>query len=84
MSIIIPELVEIDYTNHEGKRSIRLIWPKRLTFKSTLWHPEPQWILEAADVHRGVNRDFAWKDIHSSKPYREGSPEGLAGAPDQG
>ena len=67
--MIIPaEIVTIDYTNHQGKRSTRFIWPKKLVFKSTLWHPEPQWIIEARDVKRGVDRDFAWKDIHSMHP----------------
>ncbi len=68
--MIIPdELVEIDYTNYEGKRAIRIVWPKRLVFKSTLWHPKPQWIIEGRDAQRGVDRDFAWKDVHSMKPY---------------
>lgn len=69
-SMIIPdELVEIDYTNYEGKRAIRIVWPRRLVFKSTLWHPKPQWIIEGRDAQRGVDRDFAWKDVHSMKPF---------------
>lgn len=73
--MLIPELVEIDYTNYEGTRKTYVIWPKKLVFKSTLWHPEPQWLIEARDVKRGVDRDFAWKDIHSSKPWKGDIPD---------
>jgi hypothetical protein len=31
-------------------------------------HPEPQWILDAWDVEKGVIRSFAMRDIHSWEP----------------
>ncbi|QIG71671.1 hypothetical protein EVB32_191 [Rhizobium phage RHph_TM39] len=66
------KIVVIDYTNWEGKRSVREIIPTgELKFKSTLYHPEMQWILEAIDVRKGEIRHFALTDIHSINAYKE-------------
>lgn len=57
--------VLIDYTNHRGERAVRTILPMApLTWSSTEWHPEEQWLLEALDVEKDVVRFFAVKDIH--------------------
>lgn len=61
-------LVRIDYTNWRGERSTRLISPLLITFTSNEWHAEPQWLLSALDVDKGVVRTFALKDIHSWTP----------------
>lgn len=63
-----PYSVEIDYTNWEGKRSTRKIWPGRIYFGNNQWHTEPQWLLEAYDYAKCADRHFALKDIHSWKP----------------
>lgn len=54
----------LDYTNYEGKRAIREVLPDTVTWKSTLWHPEPQWLLHAFDYDKKQHRDFALKDVH--------------------
>ena len=59
------EEVVIDYTNWRGIRSERKIVPKRITFGSTEHHPDPQWLLMAEDVEKGVDRSFAMSCIHS-------------------
>lgn len=55
----------IDYTNYEGKRTTRRIFPRRIYFGSSQWHPEPQWLLQARDLDKNKNRTFAMRDIHS-------------------
>jgi predicted DNA-binding transcriptional regulator YafY len=54
----------IDYTNWKGRRSIRTIEPLNIWWGSTLYHPEPQWLLNANDMDSGEIRTFAIKDIH--------------------
>jgi hypothetical protein len=65
------EIVEIDYTNYRGERSLRRIQPKKLRFESTEWHPEPQWLMEALDLGKNETRYFALKDIHSWRPAND-------------
>ena len=55
--------VKILYTNWKGVTSYRNIVPKSFEFKSTEWHPEEQWILNAFDVDKQADRAFALKDI---------------------
>lgn len=60
-------IVKIDYTNYQGKREWRLVRPTgHMMFKSSAWHPKPQWVIQAIDVRRNVVRDFAMKDIHAT------------------
>lgn len=58
-------IVTIDYTNWRKERRRRKIQPLRLAFKNTEWHPDTQWLLEAADCEDGKIKEFAMKDIHS-------------------
>lgn len=61
-------VVEIDYTNHRGERSVRRIEPDDdfpMRFGRTAYHPEPQWLLDAMDLDKNEERTFAMKDIHS-------------------
>lgn len=51
--------VAVVYTNWRGETAEREIRPKRMWFGSTEWHPEPQWLITAVDVQKGVERDFA-------------------------
>ena len=55
--------VKILYKNWKGKTSYRNIIPMKIEFKSTEWHKEEQWILEALDVDKNETRGFAIKDI---------------------
>ncbi len=55
--------VKILYTNWKGITSYRNIIPKSIEFKSTEWHKEEQWILNAFDVDKSADRGFAIKDI---------------------
>ncbi len=41
-------------------RTVRVI---RLSYGSTEWHREPQWLLEALDVEKGAVRMFAVRDM---------------------
>ena len=60
--------VRIDYTNYQGKRSIRRIIPRSIVFESNEYHPEKQWLLYAFDLEKQEFRNFAMKDIHSWNP----------------
>ncbi len=57
------EAVRILYTNWKGERGWRLILPRELPFKSTEFHPEEQYILEAWDFIKQADRSFAMRDI---------------------
>lgn len=63
--------VWIDYTNHRGERSVRMILPYRndqFEFKATEWHPTPQWLLSAYDYGKKETRSFAVASIHGWYP----------------
>ena len=55
--------VKILYTNWKGVTAYRNIIPKSIEFKSTEWHKEKQWILNAFDIDKQADRGFALKDI---------------------
>lgn len=57
--------VSICYTNYRGETTIRQIVPKRIWFGKTDWHPEEQWLLDAFDVGKDADRQFALKDIRA-------------------
>lgn len=58
------EEIVVRYTNWRGETADRRIRPCGLTFGTTKWHPEPQWLLEAWDQDKGgVTRQFALKDM---------------------
>lgn len=71
------KLVVIDYTNWRGERRERLIRPVDINFRSTYWHPDPQWLLHAIDVEKAragdvdADRDFALTGIHSWREVAE-------------
>jgi hypothetical protein len=61
--------VAIDYTNYRGERAVRIVVPQRIWWGVNDYHDkEPQWFLTARELRRGVERDFAMKDIHSWSP----------------
>ncbi len=53
----------IVYRNHRGEVSERKILPRSFRFGVSIWHPEPQWLLEAYDITKAADRTFALKDI---------------------
>ena len=55
--------VKILYTNWKGETKYRNIIPKSIEFKSTEWHKQEQWIMNALDVDKNADRAFAIKDI---------------------
>ena len=57
------EIVKILYTNWKNETRYRIIKPISIEFKSTEWHKEEQWILNAVDVEKNAIRNFAIKDI---------------------
>ena len=57
------EVVKILYTNWKNETRYRIIKPISIEFKSTEWHKEEQWILNAVDVEKNAIRNFAIKDI---------------------
>lgn len=59
--------VQILYTNWKGETRMRRIIPLSIEYKSTTWHKEEQWILNALDVEKNEERGFAVKDIKSWK-----------------
>jgi hypothetical protein len=56
--------IKIDYTNWRGERRWREVRPVSLSFASTSWHPEPQYLLTCVDIEDGKEKQFAAKDIH--------------------
>jgi hypothetical protein len=58
-----PMPVALTYTNWRGETAVRTILPMSVWYGATKWHPEPQWLLKAVDVHRGAERDFALADF---------------------
>ena len=58
-----PKQISICYTNYRGETSIRKIIPLKIWFGKTDWHKEEQWLLDAIDVEKNVERSFALKDI---------------------
>jgi hypothetical protein len=63
-------IVLIDYTNWEGKREVRTIFPLSLHFGSNVWHPEPQWLLEAFDLNISKPRSFAISGINNRQDVK--------------
>ncbi len=57
------QTISFGYTNWQGKTSIRTARVIRLTYGSTEWHPELQWLLEAVDTEKNVVRLFALRDM---------------------
>lgn len=59
------KIIRVTYTNWRGETSDRRIQIKDIRYGSTEWHQEPQWLLIALDLDKGVDREFALKDMRS-------------------
>lgn len=55
--------LEFEYTNHKGERETRRICVHRVYWGATKYHPQPQWIMGAHDMHRREDREFAMRDM---------------------
>jgi hypothetical protein len=66
-----------DYTNHRGETATRHVECGRTgaTWRSTEWHPEPQWILSMFCLDRREWRDFAMKDMSNVRVIEVTSDE---------
>jgi hypothetical protein len=64
--------VQILYKNYRGETAWRTVRPVRIHFGSNEWHPVPQWLMDAMDIERAVERSFAMKDIERWSPARPG------------
>jgi hypothetical protein len=51
------------YKNWRGELAVRTVRVIRLSYGSTEWHREPQWLLEALDVEKRAVRMFAVRDM---------------------
>lgn len=55
----------INYTNWEGITADRKIQPLHIWFGTTEYHKTPQFLLNAIDLDKDAERDFAMNDIHN-------------------
>jgi hypothetical protein len=60
--------LEFGYTNWRGEQSTRRVWPIRLWYGATEYHPDKQWFLKAFDTDKQAERDFALRDIRNLQP----------------
>lgn len=51
------------YENHRGDSGERRVVVVGFTWGSTQWHPEPGWLMTAADLDKDEFRFFAMKDM---------------------
>ena len=61
------QAITFTYTNWRGETSIRKAIPMGMEWGSTEWHPEPGWLLNAYDLEKQAERQFALKDCDFTK-----------------
>ncbi len=62
-------IVRVMYTNWRGEKAERVIIPISISWSSTEWHPQEQWLLKVWDIERQAYREYALKDIQEWRPY---------------
>jgi predicted DNA-binding transcriptional regulator YafY len=60
--------VTFTYKNYRGETSVRLVRPIMVSFGTTGFHSEPQWLLHGWDLNKDAERTFAMKDIKDWEP----------------
>jgi len=61
---LLPDIpLSFTYRNHRGDVAVRSAVPLDVRWGSTEWHREPQWLMRALDVDKGVEREFAMRDM---------------------
>lgn len=58
------QALKIDYTNYQGKRAWRFVKPLGISFKSTMHHPQAQWLMTVFDLEKNAVREFALTSVH--------------------
>ena len=61
---MVPEKIQVCYTNWKGETRVRTILPIKLEFLATKYHPEKQWTILAVDPEDGKEKNFALKDCN--------------------
>lgn len=51
--------VQMKYNNWRAERGQRDVVPISIRFGSSKWHPEPQWLMKALDIDKGIESEFA-------------------------
>lgn len=59
-----PVELECEYRNWRGETTTRRLRALSFWHGSTKWHPETGWLLEAFDMDKRVERDFAVADFN--------------------
>jgi predicted DNA-binding transcriptional regulator YafY len=57
-----PPLVFM-YRNWRGETALRRVRPIGISYGTSEWHPEPQWLLHAYDLDKEAERDFSFSNI---------------------
>ncbi|KUM86081.1 MULTISPECIES: hypothetical protein [Streptomyces] len=65
LTVLSEQEVRILYINYRGEKGWRHIQPLKIWFGSTDWHPGKQWLMDAIDLDKQVERSFALKDIQA-------------------
>ena len=60
-------ILEFDYVNYKGEKAHRRVQFERVRFGASPWHQEPQWLMQAFDLDRNVEREFALRDMTNMK-----------------
>ena len=66
MEVKCLRLVGFSYKNWRGETSSRRAIFHCIFYGATVWHPEPQWIVEASDISdpgEAKTRQFAMRDM---------------------
>lgn len=62
---MLEKAVGIVYTNHKGVRGFRWVIPLSWRFGTNQWYPEKQWLMNAYDLEKRAEREFACDHIHT-------------------
>jgi predicted DNA-binding transcriptional regulator YafY len=70
-------LIEIDYTNHKGKRGVRRILdPHMVYLPKSIYYPGVFYLIEAHDIGKNAPRTFNPANIHSWREVDSSGPSG--------
>lgn len=62
--VVLPsQEVYIYYKNWRGEEAWRYVKPISISFDSSEFHPEAQWLMYATDLNKDAQRTFTLKDI---------------------
>jgi len=59
-----PKVVRFSYTNYKGVTSMRTVEPIAISFGSTEFHPDRQWLMKGYDLDKQDYRVFALCDCN--------------------